>query len=66
MSDVFYLALVESLHKRITYLKGENIIKLTEYTGNKKGSKHSFLNKASRQTISAFREKGVWKIGTDQ
>ena len=56
-------ALIESLNKRITYLKGHEIISLVEYAKATKESKSSLLNKAKRQTIRAFREKGVWKIG---
>jgi Fic family protein len=63
MTDVFALALMESLHKRIAYLKGREIIKLTQYAENQNESKHTLLNKAARQTIPAFREKGIWKIG---
>ncbi len=65
MVDVIYLALTESFHKRIAYLKGQKIIKLTEYAEKNNISKHSLLNKARRQTIPAFREKGIWKIGAD-
>jgi len=57
------LALMESLHKRITYLKGENIITLSEYTKKQKKSASALLNAAHRQNIPAFREKGIWKIG---
>ncbi len=66
MEKVFLLSLLESLHKRIAYLKGEKIIKLTEYTKNINEKSSIVLNKAKRQTISAFREKGVWKIGISQ
>jgi Fic family protein len=63
MDHIVTLALTESLHKRITYLKGENIIPLAEY-GKKLGMPLPILlNAAKRQTIPAFREKGVWKIG---
>ncbi len=65
MGRVLYLALLESFHKRLTYLKGQRIIRLTEYAEKNNLSKHSLLNKAGRQTIPAFREKGVWKIGVD-
>ena len=61
--NIFYLALTESFHKRIAYLKGQKIVKLTECAEKNKTSKHSLLNKARRQSIPAFREKGVWKIG---
>lgn len=63
MEQVLYLALSESLNKRIAYLKGAEIIKLAEYAKKKKVSLSSLINSARRQTISAFREKGVWKIG---
>jgi len=66
MADVLFLALLESLHKRIAYLQGKKIIKLTDFAKQENQSKHSLLNKASRQTIPAFREKGVWKIGIDR
>lgn len=62
MEKVFSLALMESLHKRISYLKGEDIILLSEYAVLNKKSVTSLLNAAKRQTISAFREKGIWKI----
>ncbi len=60
---VIYLALLESLHKRVTYLKGEKIIPLTEYAQKIGKLAPAVLNAAKRQTIPAFREKGVWKIG---
>ena len=65
MVVIIYLALTESLHKRIAYLKSQEIVKLTKYADKNDTSKHSLLNKARRQTIPAFREKGVWKIGAD-
>ena len=63
MEKIAALALMESLHKRITYLKGEKIIKLSEYTRQHKKSAPALLNAARRQNLPAFREKGVWKIG---
>ncbi len=62
MSDIIYLALLESLHKRICYLKGNRIITLAEYAKKHKILPTSLLNKASRQTVPAFRENSVWKI----
>lgn len=62
MGKVLSLALMESLHKRITYLKGEDIIPLSEYAALNKKLAVPLLNAAKRQTISAFREKGIWKI----
>ncbi len=63
MEKVIVLALMESLNKRIAYLKGYKIINLTEYTRKLGKSSSAILNAAKRQTISAFREKGIWKIG---
>lgn len=62
MSDVLSLALQESLHKRLAYLKGQKIIKLTDYAKDNGLSSNSQLNAAKRQTLPAFREKNVWKI----
>jgi len=64
MERVVALALMESLHKRLAYLKGEQIMPLAEYTKKRKESAPAVLNAARRQNIPAFREKGVWKIGT--
>jgi len=57
-------ALMEALHKRITYMKGDIIIPLAEFAKTHARSVHALINLARRQTIPAFREKGVWKIGT--
>jgi len=65
MEKVFTLALTESLHKRIAYLKGEQIIPLAEYTKQQSVSAPALLNAARRQNIPAFREKGVWKISAN-
>lgn len=62
MEKILALALIESLHKRIAYLKGTEIITLSEYAHKNSKSLPSLTNSAKRQTIPAFREKGVWKI----
>jgi len=64
MEKVLLLALLESLHKRTTYLRGETIVEVAELARERKMSLPSLLNAARRQTVPAFREKGVWKIGT--
>lgn len=66
MERIMQLAVYESLHKRIAYLKGQEIIKLTDYAKQINTAPQSVLNKAARQTIPAFREKGVWKIGVER
>ena len=63
MEGILSLALVESLHKRLSYLRGETIIRLSEYIRQNGLSAPAVTNAARRQTIPAFREKGVWKIG---
>ncbi|MHC4159964.1 MAG: Fic family protein [Planctomycetota bacterium] len=65
MEKVITLALTESMHKRITYLRGMEIVTLADYSRAHKKSINALINSARRQTISAFREKGVWKIGND-
>lgn len=63
MSELLALVLQESLNKRLAYLKGMQIIKVSEYAKHTSVASNSLLNAAKRQTIPAFREKGVWKIG---
>lgn len=58
-------ALTNSYHKRLAYLEGKKIITLLEYAKTNKLSHPNLINKAHRQTIEAFLEKNVWKIGID-
>ncbi|MEK7457917.1 MAG: Fic family protein [Patescibacteria group bacterium] len=62
MERIVTLAMMESLHKRIAYLKGGTIIPLVQHAKQLHVSVSAMLNAAKRQTIPAFREKGVWKI----
>ncbi len=64
MEKILILALMESLHKRIAYLKGLTIIPVAEFAKKDGKSIQTLLNAAKRQTVPAFREKGIWKIGT--
>ena len=63
MEKIITLASTKSLHKRIAYLQGDKISTLADYAKVHKKSVNALLNAAHRQTIPAFREKGVWKIG---
>jgi len=63
MEKILALALTESLYKRIAYLKSEVIITLSDYIKKNGLSAPALTNAARRQTIPAFRERGVWKIG---
>ncbi len=65
MERILALALTESLHKRITYLRGESVVRLSDFSKEHSLSPAAVTNAARRQTIPAFREKEVWKIGRD-
>ena len=65
MESILARALVESLHKRVTYMRGEPIVRLSEYVRQNGLSAPAVTNAARRQTIPAFRERGVWKIGAN-
>jgi Fic family protein len=63
MEEIVGKALTNSYHRRLAYLEGMEIITLAEYSKRNKISHSNLINKANRQTIEAFLEKGVWKIG---
>jgi Fic family protein len=62
MEQIIGRALTQSYHKRLAYLDGKSITSLKDYAKQHKLSYSNLLNKAGRQTIGAFFEKGVWKI----
>jgi len=66
MEEIVGKALTNSYHKRLAYLEGAQIMTLAEYGKVNKISHSNLINKATRQTIEAFLEKGVWKIGVAQ
>jgi hypothetical protein len=51
------------IQKRLAYLESKEIITLAEYAKRENISHSNLINKAHRQTIGAFMEKGIWKIG---
>lgn len=63
MEQLVGRALTNSYHKRLAYLKSTRIVPLAEYAKLTKTSLSNVINKAHRQTIPAFIEHGVWKIG---
>jgi len=63
MEEIVGKAITNSYHKRLAYLNGMNIITLNEYAKRNNLSHSNLINKAKRQTIEAFLEKGVWKMG---
>lgn len=66
MEEIVGKSLTDSYHKRLAYLEGAHIMTLAEYAKKYKVSHSNLINKAKRQTIEAFFEKGVWKIGVNQ
>ncbi len=65
MEEIVAKALTNSYYKRLAYLEGKKIVTLVEHAKSNKLSHSNLINKATRQTIEAFFEKGVWKIGVD-
>ena len=63
MEEITAKAIAISYHKRLAYLEEKNIIPLSQYAKENKLSYTNLLNKAKRQSIEAFLEKGIWKIG---
>lgn len=63
MEEMVGKALTNSYHKRLAYLEGKKIVTLIDHAKDNKISHSNLINKATRQTIEAFLEKGVWKIG---
>lgn len=63
MEEIVGKSLTNSYHKRLAYLEGAKIITLAEYAKENKMAPSNTINKANRQTIEAFLEKGIWKIG---
>lgn len=66
MEEIVGKAITNSFHKRLAYLNNLEIITLNEYAKRKNTSHSNLINKAKRQTIEAFLEKGIWKIGLIQ
>lgn len=63
MEEIVGRALTNSYHKRLAYMESKKIITLAEFAKKNKLSHSNLINKANRQTIEAFLEKNVWKIG---
>ena len=63
MDEIVAKALTNSYHKRLAYMEGKKIMTLANYAKENKLSHSNLINKATRQTIEAFLEKGIWKMG---
>ena len=65
METIVAKALTNSYHRRLAYLENKTIINLSDYARKSSFSHANLINKAKRQTIESFWEKGVWKIGIE-
>ena len=65
LEDYLSLLLLESLNKYITIMSSDEIIPLVDWAKKNKASSAAILNKAKRQTIPAFRQRGQWMIRKD-
>ncbi len=65
MEIIVAKALTSSYHKRLAYLEDKVIMNLGDYAKKYKLSHANLINKAKRQTIEAFMENGIWKIGVE-
>jgi len=64
LEHILALLLKESLHKRIAYLRGDEIVLLSELAKKVRShSAQSLANAAKKQSMPAFRERGRWKVG---
>lgn len=63
MEGIVATAICQSYHKRLAYIESKDIMPLSDYAKKMKVSHSNLLNKANRQTIEAFLERGIWKIG---
>jgi Fic family protein len=66
MLELVNKAIINSYNKRIAYFDGKKIVRLSQYAKTSKQSLPNLINKANRQTIPAFRDKGVWMIGAEK
>ncbi len=64
-TELFALLLIESLNKRIAILTAKKIITLSQWCKKNNKNTSSYLNKAKRQTIPAFRLREKWSISED-
>jgi len=61
-ANCLHLALSESLNKRLAFLRGDEIVKLSDYVKAGNHGAPAYANAAKRQAIPAFRQEGVWQI----
>ena len=62
MERILALALIESLHKRRSYLQGQRIVTLSDYIRRQEQSAPAVTNAARRQTIPAFGKRACGRL----
>ncbi len=65
LEEILALGLMESLNRRIAYLRGARLTKLSEFAAARRLAPAKITTLARRQHIPAFRENGVWHIPED-
>jgi Fic family protein len=64
-TEMLALLLMESLHKRIAILTSKHLLTVNQRAKQQQKNINTYLNKAKRQTIPAFRIREKWMISTD-
>ena len=62
LEDYLSLLLIEALNKYIAIIGGKRIVPVTEWAKKAGVASAAILNKAKRQTVPAFRQRGQWRI----
>ncbi len=62
LEEYLELLLLEALNKYITIMNGVKTVTLVDWAKKNKVSSAAILNKAKRQTVPAFRQRGQWMI----
>lgn len=62
LEEYLSLLLIEALNKYIAIIGGKRIIPVTEWAKKASVTSAAILNKAKRQTVPAFRQRGQWMI----
>jgi Fic family protein len=59
------LLILESMHRRIAYLRGAEVLPAVDVARSRSIGTQVVLNQARRQSIPAFRERNIWKLPAD-
>ena len=65
LEEYLGVLVLEALNRYISIMEGKKIIPVAEWAKVNKASAGAILNKAKRQTVPAFRQRGQWMIAED-